>query len=328
MPALVRVACPVGAELPERRFVDRVSAGERRRVRPSRLCAHPGHPDLLEHHRLAAGARRPEGAHERVPIGDALGVGHDHGHVVLLGQPAEHLRHRDVRLVARRYPVADVDVALAGQQRQVAAVGPALADERHAPRCGKAVLERRAERGEEAQLRVVDAEAVGTDDAQAGLCRDLAQPPLQPSTLGAHLREAGAVDDRDLHAARRARFDRFHHARRGYRYDRKVDGFRHVGDVRKRRESLHVLVPGIDGVDPAGVTRGAQVSNGPSADARGVVRGADHGDRRGAQQGVERFGRGPRGSRFHPANHGRTPREASILACRIRTIRIPSSFCM
>ena len=250
-------------------------------------------------------------------------------HVILLRQPPEHLRHRDVRLVAGRHPVADVDVPFAGQQRQVAAVGPALADERDAARApGKPSSSVVLNVAKNPSLRVVDAEAVGADDAKTGLRRDLAKPSLLAPALGAHLREAGAVDDRHLHAPRRARFDRVHHARRGYCDDRKVDGFRHVGDVRKRRESLHVRVPGIDGVDPAGVTRGAQISNGPPADARGVVRGADDGDRRGAQQGVERFGRGPRGSRLHPAHQRRTPLEGSILACRIRTIRTPSSLCM
>ena len=188
---------------------------------------------------------------------------------------------------------------LAGQQRQVAAVGPALADERDAAGRRKAVFERRAERGEEAELGVVDAEAVGTDDTEAGLRRYLTQPLLQAPPLGAHLREAGAVDDHHLYPARGARLDGVHHAGRGHGDDSQVDRLGHVFDARERRESLDLGMSGIDGVDPAREAGGAEVSNRTSADAGRVVRGADDGDRRGSQQGVEGSGRG-RGGR-----HGR-----------------------
>ena len=211
---LVRVARPVGAELPERRLVDPVRPGERRRVRPGPPARPPRSPRPSGTPPACGGrgpSRGPCTSASRSVMPSAWAMMTDTSSCSA-SQPSTSGTETS-RLVACRHPVADVDVALAGQQRQVAAVSPALADQRHAARCGKAVLQRRAERGEEADLRVVDAEAVGTDDAQAGLCRDLTQPLLQSATLGAHLGEAGAVDDRDLHAARRARFDGFHHAR-------------------------------------------------------------------------------------------------------------------
>ena len=284
---LVRVARAVDAELAERRLVDRVGAGERCRVGLHRPGSNLGHADLLEDHGLAAGAGRPQRSQQGIPIGDPLGVRHDDRDVVLLRQPAEHLGHRDVDLVAGRHPVADVDVALAREQRQVASVGAALTDERDAARCREAVLERRAEGGEGAELGVVDAKAVGADDAHAGPGRDRAEAVLLAAAVGAHLREAGAEDQGGPHASRRACLHRLHHAGRRHGDDRQVRRFRHVGDAAERRQPLDLGMPRIDGIDPAAVAGGAQVANRAPADARGVARSADHGDGRRAQQGVE-----------------------------------------
>ena len=202
----------------------------------------------------------------------------------MVGKPADRLGHVDVTLIAGRHPESDADASQGREERQVAPVGPALAHQPDPTGSRLARLEGRRERAEETVIRVVDAQTVRSDDPHPGRARDLADRGLVASAVVAHFSEPGAENNDGLHPGGGARFGGLDHGWGRDRDDGGVDRARHLADAGEGREALDAVAIRVDRIDGACESRVSRVEQWPPADTRGVVRGADDGDRGGLQE--------------------------------------------
>ncbi|MNT05202.1 hypothetical protein D3C72_1398150 [compost metagenome] len=133
-------------------------------------------------------------------------------------------------------------------------------------------------------MQVDQAQRVRAQQAHAGAPRGGHQLGLHGNAGAAHFGEASAEQDGRGHAALTQRRHHFQHLPGRHGDNGHVRHFGQRGDRRPGLQSLHLAAVGIDRQDAPGIAKAAHGGDRPAADARGVVRGADDGDRTRIQQ--------------------------------------------
>ncbi len=161
-----------------------------------------------------------------------------------------------------------------GQAAEMGAEAAALRDEGEGPRRVREVV---AGQQGQAGAGVVDAEAVGPDDAEPSLAGQAQGLALQFLSLRPRLAEAGGHDHHRLDAQPHALAQCVHALVGGYG---EVDQFGHLGqggDVGVGGQAHDLAVPGVDGIDPSLEAHGQQGSEEEGAEFERFARGAHQG---------------------------------------------------
>ena len=276
----------------------------RPRQRPSPRCARTP-PGARHRYRPAftatmglCRADAPGDPGEPAGIGHRLQVGQDEAGAGVLIPVQQQVVGRQVGGVADRHEAADAE-RRAGEQGERGQPEPAgLGHERQPARRGEGEAEGRIEPG--IGSAVEQSHAVGPDEPHPGGAGVAAQFVLQGPALAADLGEPGGnhADRPDPQPA--GLVDDPGHQRRGHRHQRQVRRLGARGQVRVGGHPLDDLVAGIDRVHRPGEPAGEQVGQQQGADAGGLVAGPHQGDRRRAE---ERLDRGP-GRRALIGQHG------------------------
>jgi len=238
--------------------------------------------DLHQHHRLQArhGTQR---AHEAAGIADALDVHQDAAGGRVVGQVIEDLAEVQIGRCTARHHGGKTDAVRGGPVQHGRADGARL---RHQGQfAGMRLTER--EGGIEADGRALDAQAVGADEADAVLLRDLDQFILHLDALRTHLAEAGRQHHGMAHAPLAAGIQDAGHARRRRRDDGQLRRFRQLGNGGVALLVQQGLVLRVDRVDLALEPRLQHVAENDPGDRLLAGAGAEYGNGTGIEQRVE-----------------------------------------
>ena len=255
---------------------DLVRPGHRPGVRDRHLPSDAGAPELVGDHRLARGegpSRRP-----REPVGVAkhLEEQQDRAGIGVVHQHLRQLADAEIALVADRHQLREAELARPRAGHDAAQQAAALRDDAERAGRGLLVLEDGVDGERGRALHVDDPHAVRPEQAQAPAARAPHHLALPGEPLLAQLREPGAEDGRDRHAALAALVDHRGHRRRRHHDERVVDRRRAppAGRDRPVRPAPR-CGPGLIGRIAPAIAVLAQETLRARVVLRGVRRGAD-----------------------------------------------------
>ncbi len=272
------------AGLREQRVDGRVARGQGARVGGRRPGADRGASGFHRDDRLPLRDARRD-FQEAPRITEILHVHQDHGDRVVLLPLQQQVVAAHVGFVADRHELRDADAILFGVVEHTHAERARLRHERR-------VAERRHRRGEggverHGGIRVQDPHAVWTDHPHPVAADDFHQPALGRGPRFPDFLEACRNHHQPPHPFATARIRHVQHVILGHYDDCQVHGVRDGVNRRIAFDRVHRAGVRIHGEDRSREPVAQDVGEHLVADSVGASRGPDHGDRAGAQNGIE-----------------------------------------
>ena len=295
-------------ELTECGLVDLLIARQRRGVRAHGFRALFGLAGLVENQQLVAARKLFGRGDEALAVAQLFDVAHADLRAIVLREVFEILREVHAGFVAGVDEVAEIHTQAARDRIHRSAHVAALREQAH--RTAAALhwrgVEHRCEVGVHLAVQVRKAHQIRAGHDHVGGGHVGFEFILQLGALAAFFGKARGVDQHGARALGVAALEHGGHIARTDRQHHQIGGLRQRFDVRIAALAKHFFVLGIDRKNLALVAKLRQMRDRHAADARGVVAGANDGDRCRVQQRLEAVG-----IRIH--FHGRQHRSQAAL---------------